>query len=101
MGLSSASKSPGRAANQGTQTGAGSARRSVSGHAQVARLDWFHDAAPVRLDAQSMLARMAKRKLWVKPPWDQEALTQIAEKDSDGLVKVAAKLALDGVRDGK
>lgn len=78
--LSTASKSPGRAANQGIQAGAGNAHRSVSGHAQVARLNWF---------------------FWVKPLWDQEALTQIAEKDSDGLVKVAAKLALDGVRDGK
>lgn len=80
MGLSTASKSSGRAANQGIQAGAGNAHRSVSGHAQVARLNWF---------------------FWVKPLWGQEALTQIAGKDFDSLVQVAAKLALGGPRDGK
>lgn len=43
----------------------GQPRRSVSGHAQVARLDWPHDAAPVRLDVQSVLARMDKRECWL------------------------------------
>jgi hypothetical protein len=56
-----------------------------------------------RLGAQDPKERLAAVRLVkaVKPPWAQEALTQVAEKDSDALVKVAAKLALDGLRDGK